>query len=257
MSSRLGAACLSDGGLGRGRSRATAEGRRRGKRAEGHPARVTARGSGGLGGGVLASAGHEPDRTPTPAARQAIRVRERNSCRRAGGKPGRSCMAGRRSGSWSGGRLRGVAQLSAPLGRTDPVGLLLCVEGTCDLLPVRAERDLERLHDPAAQHAVPCVALEREHGGGAAADGDWRIVLYRQCGHEAVEESGLVRKSQCEASTIHAPATLGEHTFVSRHWQARAESPRANRPVATSGPSRQTQLTGHALAQSARSLFCP
>jgi hypothetical protein len=61
------------------------------------------------------------------------------------------------------------------------------------------------LHDPAAQHAVPGVALEREHGGGAAGDGDRRIVLHGERGHEPVEESGLIREGQREASTIHPP----------------------------------------------------
>jgi hypothetical protein len=80
------------------------------------------------------------------------------------------------------------------------------VDGARDLLPVRSERHLERLHDPAAQHAVPGVALERKHGGGAPADGDRRVFLHCQRGDQSVQESGLIRESQSEASTIHAPA---------------------------------------------------
>jgi hypothetical protein len=84
--------------------------------------------------------------------------------------------------------------------------LQLGVEGSRDSLAVGAERRLERLHDAAAQQAISRVALEREHGGGAAADGDRRVFLDRECGHQAVKESGLIRQSQCEASTIHASA---------------------------------------------------
>ena len=88
----------------------------------------------------------------------------------------------------------------------DPADLALCVDGARDLLPVRAERHLERLHDPTAQHAIPGVALEREHGGGAAADGDRRVLLHRQRGDQPVKKRWLIRESQCEVSTIHESA---------------------------------------------------
>jgi hypothetical protein len=88
----------------------------------------------------------------------------------------------------------------------DPADLALCVERARDLLPVRAERYLQRLHDSAAQHAVPRVAFEREHGGDASANGDRRVVLYGQGRHEPIEQLGFIRKSQREASTVHEPA---------------------------------------------------
>ena len=91
-------------------------------------------------------------------------------------------------------------------GRTDPADVALCVDGARRLLPVRAERHLERLHYPTAQHAIPGVALEHEDGGGAAADGDRRVLLHRQRGDQPVKKRWLIRESQCEVSTIHESA---------------------------------------------------
>src|SRR5438046_1307243 len=101
----------------------------------------------------------------------------------------------------------------AVLAPAQAVSRALRVQRPRDLLPVGPERDLEGLDDAAAEHAVPGVALKREHRGRAALHGDRRIVLDGNGGDESVEQLRFVREDEREAGVVHG-GTIDEHTFV-------------------------------------------
>ena len=64
--------------------------------------------------------------------------------------------------------------------------------------PVRGERHLERLHNPGCAACRPAGRTRTRARPCAPADGDRRISLYRQRGHEPVRAGGLIRKSHGE-----------------------------------------------------------
>jgi amino acid efflux transporter len=85
-----------------------------------------------------------------------------------------------------------------------------------DTLPVRPDRDLERLDHAAAQHHLAGDALERDNGLIAAPDGDRRVALRGDRRRQPSQQVGVVRDDDGEAGSGHARTIANVCSDVTR-----------------------------------------